>query len=95
MTRHKIPNALTTKNIRNTINEGKPTKGLRKALEYLILESAVSLPFSQVGFVRGERLGKEVFKLIMMFNTKNILYHHFRALQTLTLEKYSFVRLQV
>lgn len=80
MTRHKNSNAPTSKDIRNTINEEKPTKSLRRALKCLILESTVSLPFSQVGFITGEGLGKEVFKLIMMFNTKNILCYHFRAL---------------
>lgn len=45
--------------------------------------------FFTSGFLRAECLRK-VSELITMFNTKNILCYHFRALQTLTLEDTPF-----
>lgn len=105
MPRHKNPNALTSKNTSNITeekymenlktNNQRTKKTHQTPLKCLILGLLFLFLFPQVGFIKAEYLGKEIFKLITMFNAKTILCYHFRALYTLTLEKCSFLRFQV
>lgn len=64
-------------------NEEKHAKILREGRKLLILESLSS--FLTSGLCESW-VSQKVSELITMFNTKNMLYYHFRALQTLTLE---------